>query len=382
MERPTRSDHHDGTVYRATAPRRRFRASGTRAPPTPPRPPATTVAPQPFPTARPSPTGFAVPPPRRTTLRTAHGRVVAVASLLVAACACRPHGLPNARRGAGQATIEAPITLARGRAWDGRLPFVPARVGGRTLRLLLDTGANVPFLTLATAESAGLDTRPWNRTAEDVGGQPVSVRLLSRGALHVLGRPLEPAFAVSSPVLDAAGIAGAVPPGSLAPPGTYVVVDFVERRVRVVRGSLPRTSPRSERLEGTCPVYDPREQRQWTVRVRIDGRPARLFVDTGSATTTVHEDTAIGRHLASLIGGNATRYRIAGVGGYATARAVPDVPVRIAGRTIETAVGIVAPAAPFDETCAADGIVGFDILKRCRLTFSGHHGRIACTSAP
>lgn len=85
-------------------------------------------------------------------------------------------------------TPGAPVTISRSK--DG-LFYINASVGGRYVRFLIDTGANVTVLTRADAERLGLTNAAAGRGAmlQTVGG-PTAMRWAKIPQMHVANMPV------------------------------------------------------------------------------------------------------------------------------------------------------------------------------------------------
>jgi hypothetical protein len=289
------------------------------------------------------------------------------------------------------------------------LPMVDAEVGDGRLPLLLDSGTDDHFVEAAVGWGFGVDALGLDGSASDATGASVAADLARPGALHVPGlsdERLEPLVIVYSTSLRGIGVLGAVSPRQLVGPGERAVVDFRAGRMTILpedEGRLPAAG--EGRAAGTlerCRFGDGDERDgRWVVRAAIGGRDVRLTVDTGAGRTMLFDDAAVGRELvedappeetAQVAGGEPggvpatgenpriVREREAWVGGLVDVLAVPDVPVGVGELTWTITVSVAARGV--SPECGVDGVLGFDILRYCVLSFGPEDGEWSCSMDP
>lgn len=174
--------------------------------------------------------------------------------------------------------------IVRNRPWtsvylEGQGPF----------RFVIDTGASVAIidpdlaarLSLPQLNSAELQGATAQRTVQMFTGS----RVVVAGALRQRGQVT---FAGGNPGGDFDGIL----PGSLFTRAN-VQVDFAAREFRIYPGALPDRTGYT-RLPLARPT-DPRDDRLY-VHVRLDGRPARLLIDTGGTGSVLLSGEYVGRN--------------------------------------------------------------------------------------
>jgi predicted aspartyl protease len=175
--------------------------------------------------------------------------------------------------------------IVRNRPWtsvyiEGQGPF----------RFLLDTGAGVAVidprlamrLQLPKLERAQLQGATWERTVDMFQSREIIVAetLRQRGAV---------AFAAGDPGSDFDGVL----PGSIFT-GANAEIDFAAREFRLFPGAGPdRTG--FTRLSLVPPPRGQRDSRL-VVRVRLDGRPVNLMVDTGGSGSVLLSGEYVGKN--------------------------------------------------------------------------------------
>lgn len=206
-------------------------------------------------------------------------------ALLPAACADIRPGSPEAcavdRRGSFA------LDMRSGR------PVVDVQVNGRPARLLLDTGANVTFFTVAAAERLGLrGDGVYRSTSKSIGGEAQSLPAqVDSFAFAGIDLPLRRAIVVA---MDAKGIAES--DGLL---GIDVLRQFdMELDMPARTGALYRAR--------NCPATPPPDVPQPQtfamasttsphpeIEVELDGRKINALLDTGATSVTVDRGVAL-----------------------------------------------------------------------------------------
>ncbi|MFT8244091.1 retropepsin-like aspartic protease [Roseomonas sp. BN140053] len=226
--------------------------------------------------------------------REARRAVLAVLLLAPAACAAGP-GCVAGRED------RVPLTLAAG------LPLVPARINGRPVQLVLDTGASGLALTPTGAARLRLPVRPDGfQVAPGAGGAGVvpgvSVALLEFGGLRLdnLSAPVVP-----SPVLDGldgGGASGVLGGDALA--GAEIELDLPARRATTFRGEACRAAaPAWDGASEGLPTWRAADQRLG-VRLRVNGVELPAILDTGASRSLISGRAAsrLGPEAAALPG--------------------------------------------------------------------------------
>lgn len=287
---------------------------------------------------------------------------------VLAAC-----GGPSVHEGGGLAG-PVPVWTAAPDGTPLGVPRVEVALRGNPARVMLDTGASQHFVLAAAAFAYDIPSRPFSALATDAHGVRFEVRLAEPGSLLVPGEPpFAPPFLflLENEALLASGVVGGLSPQLLAPPDHAAVLDLVRGQLGVRALSSLSRSPTSGRV---CSAgEDPRDGWRYVVPVRLAGRTASLLVDTGAENTTLYERSP----LASwLLGGRRTEtVRVAGAASVVEMRMVEDVPIELGGATSDTRVTV----GPGHGQCGEDGLLGFDVLRRCRLAMDDEGVGVACT---
>jgi|GEM_PF-6332521 len=254
---------------------------------------------------------------------------------------------------------EAVLSIEAHRAGARPFPFpvVSARVGDKPTKLLVDTSASAHALerSLGAASDAAIDVDGWGRLA----ARPALVDLPAHLREH--------------------GVGGVIAPQLLAESGEAVVVDLVNRRMRL----RPTSTARSDVADigaslfasgqgPLCPGADGAPA--LLVDAEVDGARAQLAVDTGASRTLFLEGSAAAARAAAhpVLGrsmGQATR----------TSAAVAlhaGVPLRAGAWSTTMDVGV-APGER-QATCSADGRLGMDALQYCAIAVMADAFVVAC----
>jgi hypothetical protein len=245
--------------------------------------------------------------------------------------------------------------------------FVDGKVGERPTRLVIDTGATVHVLDTALAAAAGV-ALPARASAIAIDGWG---QLLEHG---VIVRDLPES-------LRAHGVGVIVSPQLLTEPGQAVVVDFVERqlRMRVRAGAWSELGNIGPVL--TAPGTKPCKTSAGDiggvallVDAMVDGAAAQLSLDTGSSLTIVDQDSKVGAKVEAhpVLGRSVSPV----ASGDVPASIHGGVELSIGGLLTTAEVGV-APGARSAQ-CDHEGRVGLDILQRCALAFTKDQLHVAC----
>lgn len=264
------------------------------------------------------------------------------------------------------------------------IPLVQARVAGEPTLLAVDTGASAHVVAGWLARRLALRAREAAVQGADHAGRTVEVRLAEARDLVVLpgvGLAVHQALVTEvPPVLEELGIGGLLSPQLLTTPGTRVVLDVAgaELRVEATGDAEPAVAP-VLRVRSTCEEHDaPVRSRAFVAPATLNGKSARLLVDTGAAHTDVFAASVAGRALAAHAKRDGdTRWAAGGRVDVRTARGV-DVALGsgAAARRLRLDVDVLAGAA--DGSCPRDGVLGLDALRACALVFEGASLAIRC----
>jgi len=257
-----------------------------------------------------------------------------------------------------------------------RVPLVHGTIAGRGTMLLLDTGAYDHLLEgwfaheLADAEASGKTAAVIdhaNRTVAMDRWSEVSLALDGWGPLGTI-RPLATRDATMGPFT--LGIGGIVSPQKLNPGGA-VVLDFPGGEM--VAEDLAHAEARlgGHRVSLGTAI---RCGTAYILTGSIEGKEARLIVDTGAAATDLKATSAPGR---ALTGRSAVARDMVAVGGAVTSRLISDATVILGQLKVRIDVPLVSDRAAMMR-CASDGVVGMDVLASCVVVIEPNEMRIAC----
>jgi len=276
-----------------------------------------------------------------------------------------------ARRGVGggRAAIQR---IGRGQ----RVPLVRATVAGRPTMLLVDTGAYDHILEgwfareLQDAEAAG---RPG--AVIDHANRKVAAEKWSAVSLAIEGwTPLPSisplALGDLNPGPRALGIGGILSPQRLAGDGA-VAIDFPAGEMAALDGAEATARLAAH---ATSLGVATRCGATYVIAATVEGREARLLVDTGSFTTDLKATSPPGRALS---GRTSVSRDIYTVGGAVTTRMLGDARVRVGKLDARLDLPMVDDRA-HPTPCASDGVLGMDVLAGCVLVIEANQLRIGC----
>ncbi len=291
--------------------------------------------------------------------------------LLVVGC-----GGANARPNGHHDGAPLPIWTADAEGRPYPVPHVEVALNGHPVDVMLDTGASQHFVLGAAAWAYDVASRPFHGLATDAHGARFVVRLALSGAMRI---PAHPAFVprylflLESEPLYASGVLGGLSPQLLAPTEGTMMVDLPGGRMQ------PATSPpplgRSARGRVCHAGADARDGYRFVVPVKVAGTTIEMLVDTGAQSTTLYE----GSPLALTLGGerSARTVRIAGAASVVEMRVLEDVPFELGGAAMRGRLTI----GPGDGQCGERGLLGFDLLRRCRMALGEAAMALSCDEA-
>lgn len=314
---------------------------------------------------------------------------VAVAAALLASCAS-----PHVRRPLEEEpfvlspgpplSMTAPVVLHErpGRTAiermgpGGRIPLVHATVAGRPTLLLVDTGAFDHLLEgwfareLQDAEASGRSAAVTDHANRRVTMDQWGAMSFAVDGWSPLGpiRPLVTPDLVAGP--RALGIGGILSPQRLATGGA-VVLDFPAREMvamdAVAAGE--RLAAHRSSLGTALPCGS-----TYVIAATVEGKDARLLVDTGASGTDLRASSPAGQALA---GRSAVSRDIYAIGGAVGTRMLGDARVTMGQLSTRLDVPLVEDRARASR-CPSDGVVGMDVLAECVLVIEASEMRIAC----
>jgi predicted aspartyl protease len=258
----------------------------------------------------------------------------------------------------------------------GRIPLVHVTVAGRAARFLLDTGAYDHILEgwfaheLQDAEASGKSAAVMDHANRKVAMDAYSEVSFALDGWGPLGniRPLATRDPTMGPVT--LGIGGILSPQKLAR-GVAVVLDFPagEMRTADLAGATALAGAHHTSL-GTairCGTH-------YLVAATVEGKEARLLVDTGASGTDLKGSSPAGRALAGRSG---IARDLNTVGGAVGARVIPDAKLVVGQLVARLDVQLVDDRA-FASRCGSDGVVGMDVLASCVVVIEPNAMRIGC----
>ena len=274
------------------------------------------------------------------------------------------------------------------------VPFVEAKVGARPLLALLDTGAEFHFISAATAWERDVASKPIAFVGNDIHGAGIEgVELAAPGSMLVDALSPDNVLVIDSPNLGMMGIRAGISPQRWAQPERVVVVDGPAARLHFSE-EMPELSGGSEVVlcrEGK----DPRDGFSLVTTMDIGGVSARVLLDTGSGTTLVSATTPAGVALSNArpaagqaLGGDGARSvqrggattiptTMVGVRSESKVEPHPDTSVRLGGRRWRATI---ATSSRLPGACGTAGVVGWDLLRQCRLAIGPEGGALSCTA--
>ncbi len=281
---------------------------------------------------------------------------------------------------ADQPAADAVVTFADGRDSSGWLPFemkdnvrifIPATVNGRSVKVMLDSGASATVLDRRFVASLGLKS-VGDLTAEGSGGAGqygvVEGVVIKLGDLTITGgenvgvdlQQLEKVLHHPLPMVL----------GGAAFEKTVVDIDFANRRI-AFRDPARFRAPQDMRSVALFPAGDNR-----AIDMEIEGRRARMLFDLGNAWPAVlyprfWDNAAFlkGRSVSSTLSG--------GWGGMHSEGMTRLRDVRLAGATFS---GVPSPLKGVrtdnERSGELDGNVGMPLFSRFRLVIDFPHQRV------
>ena len=249
-------------------------------------------------------------------------------------------------------------------AADGFLsPLLTVAIGTQHAVFLIDTGASVHTVAKWFVEAAGLAVAPTASTVTGSTGSETRVEVVAelKATIAGSGRLLLVNAVVTPfpPSFETHRIAGLISPQLLAAADEDAILDL--RRPRLTFRPTTSRAGRSTSEHGRACINSESffRNRQYAVRVLIDGIDAQLLLDTGATGTTLDVGSAAARAFQSRAVAGGTNQ---GVGG-ATDRLlrVPNVRLSRGGASavVDVHLGNVRNA------CAPTGLLGMDALQRC-----------------
>lgn len=263
------------------------------------------------------------------------------------------------------------------RAGDGLRAFVRAKVAGRPVRLLVDTGAYQSILPAGLARAQAL------RTGSDALADLVVDANGRTARMHTLpGVPVQFEGEAAAGALDflmspsAATDEGILAPQDLVRRGGALVIDLERAELSHVpeEAALARLRERGEALReldfGKCPDENLFERSHRVVEVAVNGVRSRMLVDTGAEQTMLARNHPALGSMAAMEGDRTASFGVTSVG---DGLALEGVPVVFSG----TPFVVSAVVLPASSTCG-HGALGADVLRHCTLVWGWSRLWVAC----
>ena len=250
-----------------------------------------------------------------------------------------------------------------------------ASVNGHAAWLLIDTGASVHTLAKWFTTAAGIRTHETGGTATGSTGKTSTVLRVDHVELRlpdgsILG--LDEAAVVAFPAVFAKhGIAGLISPQLLAKGEEATVLDLRVPELQMAASPTPQIASASvgKSCENSTSAF---RNRLYTAHVSIRSTSGLLTVDTGATGTVIAPESEFAKRLLpiSVIGDH-----VRGVGGTVEGtRRVIGVGVDRGGTSVK--VDVLIGGAP--GSCVADGPLGMDALRACRVELGAKDAVLIC----
>ncbi len=301
--------------------------------------------------------------------------VAASAPMVVAGCGETTPPIQNggdAVSGAGAAAFRKTAALVFEAKGHGKKPFpfalVAGRIGDQPTHFIVDTGASAHAIdaSIASAGKVGSPAKTSAISLDEWGG-------IAERPLAVVDLP---------PRFKEHGIGGIIAPQLLAEGGNAVVVDLINRQLRL----RPKSTAWSE-MADVGAILTPPEQRKFcavdsggtaglvlAVDGTMDGEPTRLAIDTGAGRTRMMEGSKGGAKAAT----HAVLGRSMAIGAANDVAASIHGGVPIAVGAWATTVDVAVAPGERHSQCGYEGRIGMDVLSECALALAPDEFMLAC----
>jgi hypothetical protein len=242
--------------------------------------------------------------------------------------------------------------------------FHSININGHSVWFIIDTGASVHTLASWLVTEAGIVTHATSGTANGSTGGKSAVQAVYGAAIRVNDSgdvlPLREAIVVDfPPVFHGQRIGGLLSPQLLAPAKMAAILDLHAPRLSF--GPAPVASAGTRVCRNSNSLF---VNRLYAAPVSPGGTQAPMLlmlVDTGATSSVASSSSPL---TAALSGRATVSGHTQGVGGAAIiTRTVPNVALKFGGSGATVALTI-AGSPP---SCGADGLLGMDALRGCRL---------------
>jgi hypothetical protein len=269
------------------------------------------------------------------------------------------------------------------------MPLVRVLIGGRPTSMLLDTGASAHLLGGWFARGQKLPLAPSPRdVAVDHDGNPVVLQRTQDTEVVIEGWPPLPDrdwLVTELPtVFEERDVAGILSPQLLVGHGLSIVLDLRHGELRREPAGEERRD--GDALPGGCSLAQAPVRRctgqgpdngsgpVYAIEADVEGRASVLVVDTGSTSS----DLLSGSDASAALEARVTDV---GRGAFtlsesAASKTVTGVHLRIGECSWSARMDLVRGTSA--ESCAHDGNIGMDLLRRCRLDFDFRGMSVRC----
>jgi predicted aspartyl protease len=257
-------------------------------------------------------------------------------------------------------------------------PLVDAIVGGQPVQLIVDTGASHHVIAAWVAREIGAPPPQPAGMAAAHGGASIPYARLDGVSLRIsgYGSVEAPQLLVTEvpPDVRRRGIGGVISPQALVTPGRAVLLDLAGGSLSDLPTSAAASWIQAKGLAldelRVCPGAG---ADALVLRATIDGEEAALQLDTGSSTSSVGLESALGRRLAKRSRGTNTQVTASGLH---TVPSVDGALVKFGPFSQQVNLDLV-PRTPL-RGCG-DGFAGMDVLRRCAVLIGRGSAQLSCT---
>ncbi len=259
------------------------------------------------------------------------------------------------------------------------VPIVDAVVGGQPVQLIVDTGATHHLIAGWIAREIAAAPALPTGTATSHGGQAIAVARLSGVPLSIsgYGKVDAPSLLVAEVPDDMRrrGIGGVISPQALVAPGRAVLLDLAGGALTEVsdgesEGLLAAKGPPFDGVRacaaGGAGVL--------VALATLDGEETALQLDTGSTTSSIARDGALGKKLFERRSGTNTQITASGLH---TVPTVPGAVVKLGAFGAEVNLDLI-PRTP--ARGCGEGYVGMDVLRSCAVLVGEGGARMWCAA--
>jgi hypothetical protein len=260
-------------------------------------------------------------------------------------------------------------------------PRTRVMLNGHPVDVMIDTGASQHFVLDAAAWAYDVPSAPFGSMASDTNGARFLVRLAEPGSMEIAGQRPSHLFVFDSPPLYRTGVLGGVAPQLLAPAGHATVLDLRAGRLSIVRAERAPDVDRSRVGRACLAGGDVRDGWRYVLPVRVADQMVSLLLDTGARATTIYASSPRVQAVLGAMEGRPPRIpenlgpvRVAGAASVANLVFFAGVPFDVGGTRMEGDLAV----GPGETQCGEDGLLGFDLLRHCRVVLTRTDAALRC----